>query len=163
MPDPKDIAFVSAAKSDFEEFRTLRKRVIREHVERLGLPWIEREEDEYHEKVFAIEGLRVVLHQNKRVGFIGVREEEGAVIIDRFCIESRCQNKGIGTAVMKKIFDEPTCRGKTIKLDVLKKNPAIKLYERLGFVFVSEDDKLAYFQRYARAENPKPELVTLQR
>ena len=128
---------------------------MRERVERLGLPWNEWEEDEYHKEVFGVKGLRVILCKARRVGFIGVREEDGAIIIDQFCIDRRHQNKGIGAAVMQKVFEEPFCQGKTIKLDVLRKNPAIRLYERLGFVFISDDDKLAYFQRRPKTESPQ--------
>lgn len=155
VPISEDIIFVNAAKPNYGEFKTLRKAVMREHVERLGLPWNVWEEDDYHRELFAIKGLRIILYQKRRVGFVGVREEDGAIIIDRFCIEPRHQRKGIGTAVMRKIMDEPLCRGKNIKLDVLRKNPAIKLYERLGFIFLSEDDKLAYLQRRPQGESPQ--------
>ena len=107
MPEFKDISFLSTAESDFEEFKSLRKSVMRERVERLGLPWNEWEEDEYHKEVFGVKGLRVILCKARRVGFIGVREEDGAIIIDQFCIDRRHQNKGIGAAVMQKVFEEP--------------------------------------------------------
>lgn len=162
MPELKDISFLPAIESDFEEFKSLRKSVMREHVERLGLPWNVWEEDEYHKEMFGVKGLRIILHKKLRVGFIGVREEDGAIILDRFCIERRHQNKGIGAAVMQKVFEEPFCQGKTIRLDVLRKNPAIRLYERLGFVFISEDDKLAYFQRRPTTESPQLNVTVPQ-
>jgi ribosomal protein S18 acetylase RimI-like enzyme len=39
------------------------------------------------------------------------------------------------------------CSGKKLFLDVLLMNPASRLYERLGFVKVREDEKLAYYER----------------
>lgn len=156
MPELKDISFLPTVESDFEEFKSLRKAVMREHVERQGLPWDEWEEDKYHKILFDTEGLRVILCKGQRVGFIGVREEAEDIVIDRFCIPKEHQRKMIGTRVLQKIIEEPKCRRKNMKLEVLKMNPAIHLYIRHGFVFVSEDEILAYFHRRAETTESKP-------
>ncbi|HCW24227.1 MAG TPA: hypothetical protein DGX96_11610 [Lachnospiraceae bacterium] len=44
---------------------------------------------------------------------------------------------GIGTALMKRMFEELKKRGyETVSLSVQKSNPAMHLYDRLGFVQV---------------------------
>lgn len=145
MPDPRAISFAPTTPDDLAAFSSLRKAVMREHVERQGLPWDEWEEDLYQARVFGIEGLRSIYLGDERIGFVGVHEKENAIEIDRFCLKKEVQNKGIGSRILKQILDEPPCRALGVTLNVLKVNPAVRLYKRFGFVFVREDDKLAYF------------------
>lgn len=109
-----------------------------EHVERLGLSWNEA----YHEELFFLSGLRRISNQDQRIGYIGVREERGVVVLDRFCLMKEKQGQGIGTQVMRLILEEKQNQGKPVVVEVLKGNPVFRLYERLGFKKVSEDDIL---------------------
>lgn len=52
------------------------------------------------------------------------------------------QSRGIGSAVITEIVDEGRAAGVPVELDVAKDNPdAERLYSRLGFIRVGEDDK----------------------
>ncbi|MDX9689403.1 MAG: GNAT family N-acetyltransferase [Proteobacteria bacterium] len=159
MIDPKDVSFSEVQESDFEDFKRLRKQVIREHTDRQGLPWDEEAEDVYHRELFDAEGMRAVSFKGQRVGYVGVREDKAndTVVIGRLCIEPDFQNKGIGTQVFEKIFAELQNKGKRFFLDVLLQNYATRLYEQLGFIRVGEDDKLAYYQRSADTHSSKRE------
>ena len=44
------------------------------------------------------------------------------------------RNQGVGTGVLMAIFDECFDRGLPFTISVLKTNPAIRLYDRLGFI-----------------------------
>jgi ribosomal protein S18 acetylase RimI-like enzyme len=76
--------------------------------------------------------------------------EAGAVSVVRSPNETRFinlhllpeyQSQGIGTAVFQEAIAEATARGVPVVLQgVLKTNPAVKLYERLGFVITEETD-----------------------
>ena len=48
------------------------------------------------------------------------------------------QGQGIGTAIIRKIIAEGALKMKPVFLQVLKVNPAKRLYERLGFSVVNE-------------------------
>ncbi len=50
------------------------------------------------------------------------------------------QRRGLGSAVVKDIVSEAKSRGLPVTLQVLKVNPARKLYERLGFRIVGETE-----------------------
>ena len=43
------------------------------------------------------------------------------------------RNQGIGTALLKQLFSESEASGKPVTIHVEKYNPAMRLYERLGF------------------------------
>jgi ribosomal protein S18 acetylase RimI-like enzyme len=50
------------------------------------------------------------------------------------------QGKGIGTHVIRMLIDLARTRSQAVTLAVMKINPAIGLYERLGFRITSEDE-----------------------
>ena len=52
--------------------------------------------------------------------------------------------KGIGTEVMKRLIAETIQLHNTVRLNVVKINPARRLYERLGFRVTHEDDRKFY-------------------
>ncbi len=49
------------------------------------------------------------------------------------------RNRGVGTAFLRELIAESEYTGRPLKLQVAKGNPAARLYERLGFSKVSED------------------------
>jgi ribosomal protein S18 acetylase RimI-like enzyme len=48
------------------------------------------------------------------------------------------RNNGIGTQLIRNLLEEGETRGLPVRLEVLQANPAVLLYERLGFVNVGE-------------------------
>lgn len=50
------------------------------------------------------------------------------------------QNRGVGAALIRRLQAEAREARMPLKLKVLKTNPALRLYERLGFVVVGEDE-----------------------
>ena len=67
---------------------------------------------------------------------VSVEEREQDIFLRTIEIHPDYQSKGIGTAILKKMIADGEHKMKPIVLQVLKVNPAIKLYERLGFVIV---------------------------
>jgi len=59
------------------------------------------------------------------------------------------RNRGVGTTFLRDLIAESESTGRPLKLQVAKGNPAARLYERLGFSRVSEDQ--VYLQM---ARNP---------
>jgi ribosomal protein S18 acetylase RimI-like enzyme len=45
---------------------------------------------------------------------------------------------GIGTALLRNILNEAAATGKPVRLHVERFNPALRLYQRLGFTMVEE-------------------------
>jgi GNAT superfamily N-acetyltransferase len=50
------------------------------------------------------------------------------------------QGRGIGAELIRRLIAEADAAGVALKLKVLKTNPARRLYERLGFVLVGDDE-----------------------
>jgi GNAT superfamily N-acetyltransferase len=66
------------------------------------------------------------------------RTAEGMHLIDIAVIDGR-RSQGFGTAVIRELQQECRTRKWTLKLQVLKGNPAERLYRKLGFEVVGED------------------------
>jgi len=50
------------------------------------------------------------------------------------------QGLGVGSAVIKQLIDKATSQGASVGLSVIKSNPALQLYLRLGFKHIEETD-----------------------
>jgi ribosomal protein S18 acetylase RimI-like enzyme len=57
------------------------------------------------------------------------------------------QRKGIGSEVMHRLIGEAARLNQAVRLAVVKINPALRLYERLGFQITHEDDRKFYMKR----------------
>ena len=148
MIHDNDIKFYQAKENDIDDFIFFRKKVMREHVIRQNIPWMEEDENIYNRELFYEKGLRKIIFNGDRVGYIGVCEESSIITISRFFIVPDYQHIGIGSCVLEKLFHEFCGYEKRFRLCVLKLSPARSLYERYGFNLVSEDSKLAYYERH---------------
>lgn len=85
------------------------------------------------------------LYKNdKAVGFSMYGKFEDQVWLDRFLIDKRFQGTGLGQYFMQKLIEFLKIKFPTnnIYLSVYENNKrAIKLYKKLGFIFINEEDE----------------------
>ena len=85
--------------------------------------------------------------EHKRIGRLTVEDKTDHVFLAYIALLPACQNRGIGSEIIRSVMVEAKARGKPVMLTVLKPNPVKALYERLGFVVTESDDirvKLSY-------------------
>jgi ribosomal protein S18 acetylase RimI-like enzyme len=82
---------------------------------------------------------RIMVHKGK----------EFARLVDIALLAEYCGH-GIGSELMGALMEQCAGDGATLKLQVRQANPAVRLYERLGFIRVSED--AMYIQMERRPE-----------
>lgn len=80
----------------------------------------------------------IIAVDGKDAGFLMVRREPEAIYLKQIYIDSPWQNKGIGSLLIRQLIEEARAHKKPLRLSTAKINPAIRLYERLGFLVVSE-------------------------
>jgi ribosomal protein S18 acetylase RimI-like enzyme len=85
--------------------------------------------DEAHTQIITVDG--------SGAGWITV-QRTGDIHLDSIYLTPERQRKGIGTALIRDLIVEATTSGTVLKLSTAAINPARRLYERLGFVVVSE-------------------------
>ena len=67
-----------------------------------------------------------------------IEDEADRVYIDYVAILPRFRNQGIGAQVVQEVIAAAAAKGQPVALQVLRGNPARRLYERLGFVVTEE-------------------------
>jgi len=91
---------------------------------------------------------QIVLLDAAPVGRMIVDTGENATTLVDICLLPAYRNRGIGGLLLRGLLERCGAARTKVKLQVLKKNPAVRLYERMGFVKTVEDDM------YFRMEKP---------
>lgn len=86
----------------------------------------------HYDMVYAEAVYSIVELDGQRIGYQATIELDTLHLID-IALTTRVRGQGIGTALMKGLQAEATALGKPMSLTVEKFNPALRLYERLGF------------------------------
>jgi len=82
----------------------------------------------------------VVLVDGDAAGALWVdRAGEEIALVDIALLE-RHRGHGVGRRLLESLIAEARERGRAVRLSVVRDNPARRLYERLGFRLVTEDD-----------------------
>lgn len=74
---------------------------------------------------------------------------DGATTLVDISLLPECRGQGIGGGLIGDLMEECKKANVPLRLQVLRTNPAVRLYQRLGFHKVGEDD--LYFQMQASA------------
>ena len=73
------------------------------------------------------------------------RTKETIRLLD-IAILAEYRNKGIGSSLIRDLLDEATAAQKPLRLSVYKFNPALRLYERMGFLRDGEEALYIHMQ-----------------
>jgi len=111
---------------------------MKDYITRTRGEWDEqREEAQFRNQLDLL--ITQVVHANDlAVGFIMAPIKDGARWIHTICIVPEHQHKGIGTEVLGRVIAQAKEQKMPLYLGVLKVNPALWLYERLGFRVIEE-------------------------
>ncbi|WP_036719634.1 GNAT family N-acetyltransferase [Paenibacillus harenae] len=84
--------------------------------------------------------IQIVIADGQRTGkWLTAIHGNEKVLVDIAILPAQC-NKGIGTALIRQLQEEARLAGLPLRLSVRSDNPARRLYTRLGFETVSEDE-----------------------
>ena len=75
--------------------------------------------------------IRIVIQNGKRIGYISTINESDRLYIDNIQISRMARNKGIGSHILKLIIRNT--KHEKLSLTTFPNNPAMRLYQRLGF------------------------------
>ncbi|WP_076924299.1 GNAT family N-acetyltransferase [Pseudoalteromonas sp. EB27] len=137
--------FIKAAYSDRDYLLSLRKLTMVEHLENAGLfltdqQHVLRLDDQY-------DCSHLIVINEVQIGTLKYQTHAQYIEIMQLQIHPLHQNKGYGRAVIEQVIT--SAQSKPIKLTVLKNNPALGLYKRLGFTITDENNYEYYMQTRA--------------
>ncbi|MCP1997250.1 GNAT family N-acetyltransferase [Flavobacterium sp. HSC-61S13] len=83
---------------------------------------------------YAFEYAEIILLHQKPIGLLKTRLEDSILEIIQIQILPEFQKLGIGSQLILNIIRQATLKNLTVHLSVLQVNPALRLYQRLGFL-----------------------------
>jgi ribosomal protein S18 acetylase RimI-like enzyme len=75
----------------------------------------------------------MIIRQNEIIGQILVAPLDDELRLVDVSLLPEFRNRGIGTALLRDLLDKAASENRRVTLHVLQDNPAVRLYERLGF------------------------------
>ncbi|MBD2073054.1 GNAT family N-acetyltransferase [Phormidium sp. FACHB-592] len=102
--------------------------------------WGEVWQQSYFKQHFRPEANQIIVLHGHEIGHVEVDDKKDRVHIGNIQILPEHQSKGIGSLIILKIIRQAQRQEQPVTLQVLKVNPARRLYKRLGFVVEGEDD-----------------------
>jgi ribosomal protein S18 acetylase RimI-like enzyme len=113
------------------------------------VPWVEEQKEAFlraqfdaqtrwYREHYASGSFDVVLVDGRPCGRLYVHRGAGEIRIVDLALLPACRGEGVGTALLRDILAEADAAGKRTTIHVERLNPALRLYERLGFS-VAED------------------------
>ena len=89
--------------------------------------------------------VRIIALDGSDVGWLQTVTQDDELFVAQMFVDRPYQRRGIGTEVMNRLIAANVNR--TMRLNVVKINPAVRLYERLGFRVIREDDRKFFMKR----------------
>jgi ribosomal protein S18 acetylase RimI-like enzyme len=91
--------------------------------------------------------VRIITLDGTDIGWLQSFVKDDALFLGQLFVDGALRRQGIGTKVVKGLIEEAARAGRAITLGVVKTNPALRLYERLGFRTTHEDERKFYIRR----------------
>jgi ribosomal protein S18 acetylase RimI-like enzyme len=97
---------------------------------------------------------RIITRDGADIGWPQTAPDGDTLFLKQLFVDAALRDQGIGTQVMGRLIDEAIRAGRAMTLGVVKTNPALRLYRRLGFAVTHEDARKLYLRRERAASKP---------
>ncbi|MFM0055888.1 GNAT family N-acetyltransferase [Paraburkholderia phytofirmans] len=127
----------------------LRKATMTEHLARVGEP---SDDTEHRARLLhRYDTARVICIDGAPAGLLKAHRTDAEWVVVQLQIAPALQGRGIGERALHTVLRAAQADALPVTLKVLKGNPAQRLYERLGFEIVGEDERQFHMRRAPRA------------
>jgi len=134
-----------AVSQDFEYCKRLYFTGMKKIIEELGLDMAAQAASFLQN--WDLAEVRIIAVGNSEVGWLQSSVRDDGLFVAQLFVDDPFQGQGIGTEVMNRLIGEASRLNQAVCLAVVKTNPALRLYERLGFHITHEDDRKFYLKR----------------
>lgn len=143
----KDITLRAATASDAETVRWLEEVCMKDYATALWGEW-------KPSATLDLSGHDMIVHQGEVIGCMATREEPDTFRLTRLYLAPDARNQGVGAACVALVLARARALGVPVRLRVLINNPAIRFYERHGFI--TEDQSPTHIRMiHVGAAEPK--------
>ena len=141
---PESVSLRPAAEADIPFLLALRAQAMEPHHLAAGIAHSLAEQEVRVRSHF--ECAQILELHDQRIGLLKVLREPSEWRISQIQLLPPYQRTGMGSKLISSVLAEARAVGLPLSLSVLKSNPARRLYERLGFVVVSEGTNVFHMQ-----------------
>ena len=126
------------------------------------VPWTAAEKDaflrmqfnaqhRYYQEQFPDASYQLVLLGDRTAGRLYLHRREDELHIIDIALLPAYRNAGLGTTLLREVIAEADAAGKPVRIHVERFNPALRLYERLGFSRIADTGVYFLMERAAGA------------
>ena len=137
-----------ALPTDTDFARALYFETMRAMIESI-FGWDRRRQEESFAEWFDLREAGIIVADGRDVGWMQTRTSEREIFLGSLYVIPEMQRLGIGTHILRELIAQCRHSSKALTLAVMKINPAIHLYERLGFRVTHEDQYKFYMRAHA--------------
>ena len=138
-PMPKD-------PDTFEFAFRAKKEALGPHVA-VKWGWDDERQRRVHSEKWAAKRFFRILVDGEAAGTVAIDESSSHIQFGEFYLLPPFQRKGVGGKVLASVIEQSAQKHLPIRLECLKWNPALSLYERAGFVVTRENDTHYFMER----------------
>jgi GNAT superfamily N-acetyltransferase len=146
MMDLDRVKTVPAAEEDQEFSYQVKKAAEGAYIAAIW-GWDEHLQKEFHARDWEQKRPDIIEYDGTQIGTLYARNEEGCLHIRQFFILPEYQNRGIGSALLRRALAEADAAGRVTKVAFLAGNRVERLYDRFGFRLMSQRDHYCYMER----------------
>jgi ribosomal protein S18 acetylase RimI-like enzyme len=133
-----NISLRKATPNDADFLYRLHRAAMQTYVIQTWGTWDEAWQSRYFQQHFTPSTCQIIVVRGQDAGVISVLRRTTDIFLSNIELLPAFQGQGIGTHLITALIAEAQQKGISITLQVLKVNPARRLYERLGFVVNGE-------------------------
>jgi ribosomal protein S18 acetylase RimI-like enzyme len=133
-----DVTLRAATTDDADFLYRLHRAAMQNHVVQTWGEWDEAWQLQYFQQHFDPSAYQIIVVRGQDIGAISVVRRTTDIFLRRIELLPAYQGQGIGTQLIGALIDGAHQKGVPMTLQVLKTNPACRLYERLGFSISGE-------------------------
>jgi ribosomal protein S18 acetylase RimI-like enzyme len=132
-----DITLRPALAADEAFLLALRKNTMERYLEAAGEPI---DEETHLRRIRShFSDAKIICRGHDRIGLIKTHLSATEWAISQLQVTPALQGKGVGAEVIRRVIEQADRDSLPVTLCVLRNNPAIRLYERLGFRVVLQN------------------------
>jgi ribosomal protein S18 acetylase RimI-like enzyme len=154
---PESIGLRPASERDEDFLRLVYAESRREELDRVV--WPEGVREQFLRSQFDAQAAHYLKHYpgvefliielaGTPAGRLYVQRTPSEILVMDIALIPEFRGRGIGTALLRQILDEGQASSRIVTMHVEKFNPALSLYERLGFR-IAEDQGVYWFLRWS--------------
>lgn len=133
-----NLSLRSATIDDADFLYSLHRATMKMYVIQTWGQWDEVWQSLYFHRHFNPATCQIIAFQGQDIGVISVERRPIEMFLSNIELLPPYQGQGIGTYLVRTLVEEAWQKDVPLSLQVLKVNPARKLYERLGFSIIDE-------------------------